>query len=308
MKNLRPLSRVLRQIELRHLRYFLAVADARSFTQAAEDLGVTQPTLSHQIKQLETIVDAVLIDRRSRTAELTESGRLFRPFCERLLRELELGGVALTELKGLMRGHLRIAVSHSFSTSTLPNVLADFARRYPGVHVAARVIPHLDMQRALVAGDLDVAVAWMPERTEDIVAEPLSEELLMLVVGSRHPWVERRSVTMQALAGIPLVLLTREFAARQFVDKVLGDIGSSAGILLEMNAIAPILAVVRDANFATVLSSGSVPDKRGLSLIKLTQPVPRRTLAILWRRDGQRSPAAERMASMIRAAYGIASG
>jgi LysR family cyn operon transcriptional activator len=305
----RPLAfrNSLRQIELRHVRYFLAVAKARSFTHAAEELGVTQPTLSHQIKQLETIVDAVLIDRSSRTAELTESGRLFRPHCERLLRELEIGGVALTELKGLMRGHVRIAVSHSFSTSTLPNVLADFARRYPGVHVAARVVPHLDMQRALVAGDLDLAAAWMPERTDDIVAEPLTEEALMLVVGSQHPWAGRRSVTMQTLAGIPLVLLTREFAARQFVDKVLGDAGRSAGVLIEMNAIAPILAVVRGANFATVLSSGSVPDKRGLSLIKLTQPVPRRTLAILWRRDGHRSAAAERMASMIRAAYGIVS-
>lgn len=307
MKKLQSLGIALRQIELRHLRYFLAVASARSFTQAAEELGVTQPTLSHQIKQLETIVDAVLIDRSSRSAALTEAGRLFQPYCERLLRELELGGVALSELKGLMRGHLRIAVSHSFSTSTLPNVLADFARRYPGVQVAAQVIPHLDLQRALVAGDLDLAVAWMPERTDDIIAEPLTEESLILVVGSEHPWAGRRSVAMQALAGIPLVLLTREFAARQFVDKVLADAGHSAGILLEMNAIAPILAVVRDANFATVLSGGAVSDKRGLSLINLTHPAPRRTLAILWRRHGHRSAAAERMASMIRAAYGIVS-
>lgn len=305
MKKPPSLADMLRQVELRHLRYFLAVAGARSFTQAAEELGVTQPTLSHQIKQLEMIVGAMLIDRGSRTAELTESGRLFLPYCERLLRELELGSVALSELKGLMRGHLRIAVSHSFSTSTLPNVLADFARQYPGVHVEARVVPHLDLQRALVTGDLDLAVAWMTERTDNIIAEPLTEELLMLVVGSQHPWAGRQTIAMQALAGIPLVLLTREFAARQFVDKVLADAGHSGGILLEMNAITPILAVVRDANFATVLSSGAISDTRGLSLIKLTQPVPRRTLAILWRRDGHRSAAAERMAGMIRAAYGI---
>jgi LysR family transcriptional regulator, cyn operon transcriptional activator len=303
MKKLQSPNSTVRQIELRHLRYFLAVASARSFTQAAEELGVTQPTLSHQIKQLETLVGAVLIDRSSRSAGPTEFGRLFKPYCERLLRELELGTVALTELKGLMRGHLRIAVSHSFSTSTLPNVLADFARRYPGVQVAARVIPHLDLQRALVTGDLDLAVAWMPERMDEIAAEPLTEESLMLVVGSQHPWADRRSVSMRALASIPLVLLTREFAARQFVDKVLADARQTAGILLEMNAIAPILAMVRGANFATVLSSGAVSDRRGLSLIKLTQPVPTRTLAILWRRDGHRSAAAERMAGMIRAAY-----
>ena len=76
-------------MELRHLRYFLAVANSHSFTRAADLLGVSQPTLSHQIKQLESLLGTVLLVRTVRDVELTSAGRLFKPYCERILQELE---------------------------------------------------------------------------------------------------------------------------------------------------------------------------------------------------------------------------
>jgi LysR family cyn operon transcriptional activator len=100
---------------LRHLRYFLAAADARSFTRAAERLHVTQPTLSHQIKQPEALIGTVLFERGTKDVELTAAGQLFKPYCERVLKELETSALAISELEGLMRGTLRMAVFHSFS-------------------------------------------------------------------------------------------------------------------------------------------------------------------------------------------------
>ncbi|MBX9589374.1 MAG: LysR family transcriptional regulator [Hyphomonadaceae bacterium] len=294
-----------RLIELRHLRYFLALADARSFTLAAERLNVTQPTLSHQIKQLEMAIGAVLFERRSKDVELSQAGSLFRPYCERMLKELELGALALSELEGLMRGTLRMAVSHSFSSSMLPNALSEFASRYPGVRVVARVIPRLEMERALVAGELDLAIAYVSDDSEHIAVETLTEETLVLIVGPDHPWAGRRSVPMGALAEIPLVLLTPEFAARQFVDNHFRQARLAANIVLEMNAIEPILAIVRSSRFAAVLSNGAISSAKGVHLIDLHDPVPRRMVAILWRRHGQRSAAAERMAAMIRTTYGV---
>jgi LysR family transcriptional regulator, cyn operon transcriptional activator len=301
----RSVGELSRLVELRHLRYFLALADARSFTLAAQQLNVTQPTLSHQIKQLETAVGAVLFDRKSKEVEVSQAGALFRPFCERMLKELELGTLALSELEGLMRGTLRMAVSHSFSSSMLPNTLSEFAARYPGVRVVARVIPRMEMERALVGGELDLAVAYVSDDSEHIAAEMLTEETLVLVVGPNHPWAKRRSTPMRTLAEIPLVLLTSEFAARQFVDKHFAQARLTANIVLEMNAIEPILAIVRSSTFATVLSNGAMSSTKGIHLIALKDPVPRRTVAILWRRHGPRSPAAERMAAMIRASYGL---
>jgi LysR family cyn operon transcriptional activator len=294
-----------RLIELRHLRYFLALAEARSFTHAAERLSVTQPTLSHQIKQLETAMGTVLFERRAKDVELSEAGRLFRPYCERTLKELELGTLALTELEGLMRGTLRMAVSHSFSSSMLPKTVSEFASRYPGVRVVARVVPRLEMERELANGELDLAVAYVSENSEQISAETLAEEQLVLVVGRDHPWAGRQTATMNSLAEIPLVLLTPEFAARQYLAAHFAKTGLAASIVLEMNGIEPILSTVSISRFATVLSDGAIPKMDGIHLIRLTDPVPWRTISILWRLHGHRSAAAERMAEMIRATYGI---
>ena len=290
-------------MELRHLRYFLAVADTHSFTRAADRLHVTQPTLSHQIKQLESMVGTVLFDRSTKEIELTAAGRLFKPYCERILKEIESSTLAISELEGLMRGTLRMAVFHSFSHSMLPPILSEFALRYPGVHVTARLVPRADMERDLINADLDMAVAYVVDDNDHIVADRLFEEELVLVVGSKHPHAGRKSMPMRELAALPLVLLTPEFGARQFVDRFFAGAGLRPHVVLEMNAIEPILATTRDSGLASVLSAGAIVDASGLHVVRLTEPAPRRTVGILWRRNGHRSAAALRMAEMIQGAY-----
>jgi LysR family transcriptional regulator, cyn operon transcriptional activator len=291
-------------MELRHLRYFLAVADTRSFTRAAERLHVTQPTLSHQIKQLESMVGTVLFDRSTKEVELTDAGRLFKPYCERVLKEIEASALAISELEGLMRGTLRMAVFHSFSHSMLPPIMSEFALRYPGVRVITRLVPRLDMERELINAELDMAVAYAAGDNDQIVAEPLFEEELVLVVGSKCPQAGRKSLPMRELAKLPLVLLTPEFGARQFVDRFFSETGQHPHVVLEMNAIDPILATTRNSGLATVLSAGAILNASGLHIVRLTDPAPKRMVGILWRRNGHRSAAALRMAEMIRAAYG----
>ncbi len=290
-------------MELRHVRYFLAVAEARSFTRAAERLHVTQPTLSHQIKQLEAEIGTLLFDRAARDVELTAAGRALKPYCERLLKELEAGVLAVSELEGLMRGTVRMAVFHSFSSSLLAPVLSEFALRHPGVHVVARLVPRLEMERDLASGELDLAVAYASEDNEHIVADRLFDEALVLVVGSKHPLAAKRSMRMRDLANLPLVLLTPEFGARQYLERFFARIGQEPRVMLEMNAIEPILSTIRNSPLASVLSRGAILDTKGLRVIELTDPVPRRTVAVLWRRHGHRSRAAQRMAGMIKAAY-----
>lgn len=291
-------------MELRHLRYFLAVADTRSFTRAAERLHVTQPTLSHQVKQLEQMVGTMLFERSTKDVELTAAGRLFKPHCERILKEIDSSALAISELEGLMRGTLRMAVFHSFSHSMLPPIMSEFALRYPGVHVTARLVPRFDMERDLINAELDMAVAYISDDNDQILAERLFDEELVLVVGSKHQHGRRKSMPMRELAKLPLVLLTPEFGARQFVDRFLAEKNLRSHVVLEMNAIEPILATIRNSGLASVLSAGAIVDPTGLQIVRLTDPAPRRTVGILWRRNGHRSAAALRMAEMIKAAYG----
>ena len=291
------------EIELRHLRYFLAIAELTSFTKASERLGVSQPTLSHQIKQLEGRLGAVLFHRVARHAELTACGAAFHSYCERIMKELENGTLAVSELQGMVRGTLRIAVFHSFSTSLLGPVFAKFALQYPGIRLVARLVPRREMERDLLSGALDLAVAYVPEGNEHIVAETLFNEELVLIVGRGHRLARRTSLPMRALADLDLILLTDEFGIRQFLDKFFAREKLNPRIALEMNAIEPMLAIVREAALATVLSDGVITKSMDLRVVRLVQPTPLRSCAILWRREGHRQAAAIRMAEMIRAAY-----
>ena len=290
-------------MEIRLLRYFTAVAETRSFTRAAETLGISQPTLSHQIRKLEADLGTMLFERGARSVTLTSAGATFKPFCDRTLKELDSGVLAIADLQGLMRGTLRMAVFHSFVNSGLGPVFAQFALLHPGVRIEARLLSRVEMERALIAGDLDLAIAYVSEDAEHIVAERLFDEELVLVVGARNTIDTGPRLPMRRLVEFPLVLLTPEFGARQFLDRFFASRRLSAKVTIEMNAVDPILAVVRHSDLATVVSEGAVGAADGIRVVRLSDPAPRRSLAVLWRRGGYRSAAALRLAEMIRETY-----
>lgn len=290
-------------MELRHLRYFLAICEAKSFSRAAERLHVTQPTLSHQIQQLEEELGTRLLERRGARTEPTAAGDVFRVHAAQAMQDVAAGVMAVRELEGLIRGNLSIAVFHSFSNTRLPSVFAEYAARYPGVRIVARQLSRSDMEKELLGGRLDCAIGYWEPADAQIEAQALFDEALVLVVGTRHPWVKLRSVSMERLAELPLVLLTPEFGARAYLDDYFARIRATPHIVLEMNAIDPILATIRDTALATVLPQGAVGRAQQVRIVKLKDPVPQRRAAILWRSHGTRSAAAVRLADMLVAEY-----
>ncbi len=125
-------------MKLRHLRYFLAVADCLSFTRAADQLHVSQPTLSHQVKALEEDIGSTLFDRVGRKVYLTPSGETLREYAHNVLNAITSATVAISELEGLTRGTLAIGVFESFSGSLLPPLPAQSPRLYPGGRATVR--------------------------------------------------------------------------------------------------------------------------------------------------------------------------
>ncbi len=290
-------------MELRHLRYFLAIWDAKGFSQAAARLHVTQPTLSHQVRQLEDQVGSPLLVRSGRQIALTAAGEVFLEYARRAVAEAEQGIAAIAELEGLVRGRLRIAVFHSYSNSRLPGVLADFCSRYPDVHVVVRQVSRDAIEEGLLKGELDLAVAYSDFDAEHLQAEKLFDEPLVLAVPGAHPLARRRTLPFSKLADVPLALLTQEYGARRFLDQIFAQRGVRARIVLEIDGVDPILATIRHSGLATVLSAGAVSGAPGLRCIDLTDPTPRRTASLLWRRKGRLSPSAARLCDMIRRAY-----
>ena len=289
-------------MELRHLRYFLAVADKLSFTRAADQLRVTQPTLSHQVKALEEEIGSILFDRVGRKVYLTPSGEALREYARQALNAINSATTAISELEGLTHGAFSIGVFESFSGSLLPPLLAEFSKLYPGVHVTVRQLPTGQLEEQLDKGNLDLGIAYSPPATDNVVAETLFDEPLVLVVGTKHALAHRRIIHMAALDGEPLMLLTAEFPSRRLLESRFSSVGARPRVVLEINSVQATLATVSSMALATILTERMAKTVPGLHCIKLV-PTITRTVAMFWRRGGYRTAAARAMAALIRNAY-----
>jgi LysR family transcriptional regulator, cyn operon transcriptional activator len=287
-------------MELRHLRYFLAVAETLHFTRAAETLHVSQPTLSLQIMELERMLGAPLFDRKGRSVRLTEAGVVFRRHAVRAMREVETGQAAVSDLLGLRRGTLRVGVTHSFSTALIPKAVARFRRAHPGVGVAIEKTSGRAIEQALVAGALDLGIAYAPPESDEVAAETLFEEEVVLILALDHPLARRDRVGLAELDGLPLALISREFSTRRLIDERLREARVQPEIAVEMNDIDSLLEVVRLGTGVTVLSRRAVNDGRGLAQVPIEGPRMTRTAALLWHREAYRTTAATAFAGVIR--------
>lgn len=215
---------------LRHIRYFLAVAEQGNFTRAAEALHVSQPTLSQQIKQLEENLGTPLFDRSGRTVRLTDAGMAWMRYARLALQDLEAGTRAIHDVATLERGNLRLAMTPTFTAYLVGPVIDAFYRQYPGVSVSIHEMTQ-DRIEALLAEDrLDVGIAFSQAQSVDIVAEELFTESLNMMVGAQHPLVQQREpLSAQVFEQQPLVLLSEDFATRQLSTIIVVDRGSAPG-------------------------------------------------------------------------------
>jgi LysR family transcriptional regulator, cyn operon transcriptional activator len=285
-------------MELRHLRYFLAVADKLSFTRAADQLRVTQPTLSHQVKALEEEIGSVLFDRVGRKVYLTPSGETLREYAQQALNAINSATAAISELEGLTHGTLTIGAFESFSGSLVPPVLAKFSKLYPGVRVTVRQLPAGQLEEQLDKGYLDLGIAYSPPATDNVVVEKLFDEPLVLVVGTKHPLARKRRIHMTALDGEPLMLLTAEFPSRRLLESRFSSVGTKPRVVLEINSVQAAIATVSSMALATILTERIAKTVPGLHCIQLVPPITR-TVALFWRRGGYRTAAARAMADLI---------
>jgi DNA-binding transcriptional LysR family regulator len=193
-------------IELRHLRYFVAVAEELHFGRAAERLHVAQPGLSQQIQALERLLGVPLFDRTSRRVELTAAGAILLTEGRRLLAQTERI-VDRARRAGLGEiGRLTLAAIGSATYDVIPPVVREYRRRYPEVELVLREMSTPAQVQALRTGEVDVGFLRLPVDTHDLIASVVREEGMYLMVPEAHPLAARAEVPLAALAGEPMIL------------------------------------------------------------------------------------------------------
>lgn len=277
---------------LRHIHYFLAVAEHGSFTRAASALYVSQPALSQQIKQLEETLGAILFDRSGRAVRLTDAGEVYARYAQQALRELSAGERAIHDVENLSRGALRIAINPTFTGYLLGPLVASFHQQYPSITLAIREMPQEQMQQELLADRLDLALGFADGVQADIDARPLLSETLALVVARHHPLASQRQIGLSALNALYLVLLTPEYATREQIDYYCRQHQLRPKVQMEASSVSAVVEIVRRTQLATLLPAKIAQENGELKAVALSPSLLERTAVLLQRKGGYQTAAA----------------
>lgn len=278
-------------VELRHLRYFLAVADELHFGRAAERVRVAQPAVSQQIQRLEAAIGTRLFERTRREVSLTPAGLALRGFAQRAVDDVELGTRAAQRAAAGEIGHLTIGFLEAAAGTIVPQAVRRFRADRPDVDLTLRELGVAPQIEGLQSGRLDIGFLRPPIEADDLVLERLLDDDLAAAVPSGHPIAGRGSVTVRTIVGEPLVMLSREVVPGLY-DQVLAisqEAGGAADIAQEATSIQAVLGLVAAGlGIAVLPASVRQLSRTGIEFVAI-RPRHRSTLYIATRRD-DRSP------------------
>jgi DNA-binding transcriptional LysR family regulator len=201
-------------LELRHLRYFVVVAEELNFSRAAERLHMAQPPLSVAIRQLEQQLGTDLFVRTTREVRLTEAGRVLVDGAQRTLAEADRAVAAARRAGAGELGRLWVGFSWSARFETLPAIGQAFRAQHPDVELLTQEMWNADMAPALRRGTIDVGVSLCPELPPDLADEVIRTERPIAILAEDHPLAHEAEIPVAALADEQLVLFPRELAPR----------------------------------------------------------------------------------------------
>ena len=290
-------------MDLRHLKYFLAVADTRSFTQAAANCFVAQSALSQQIARLEKDVGAALFSRTSRSVRLTAAGEVLEPLARRVLADIDNAQAALDALAGLRRGRLRLGMVQALACPIdLVTVLADYRVAYPGVDFHVVNAPSFEMATAVLDGGLDVAVVGLGPRQipDGLEHHLLGSDPLVLVVPPDHTLTDRDVVDLADLPGADQVILfSQGTGLRRQVEAAFARAGVDPGRHFEVGQMYDMVRLAAHGVGVTVVPrSAAVTAGSGCRMIRLADPAAVHHVSVVYDRK-RLAPAAVAFLEMI---------
>ena len=290
-------------MELRHLRYFVAVAEAENVTRAATKLHVSQPALSRQIHDLEDEIGFPLLERSAKSVRLTEAGRTFLTGARAVLQRAEEAVAAARAKAGGMSGEIQVGYAPSLTVQILPQALRIFQAEFPGVRVMLHDLSTEEMLSQLHAGKLQLALMVQPTKKtlRGLRFEELARYPLQVAVAPTHPLAARKVLRWDELRDIPLVAAGRDHersVAQMHVNAPEGErlrpVDIVDNISTALGLAAQGLAVTLAPAYVGVLA-----EKLGLVMRRVTQPEAIRQVCVYRPTVRSMPPAAEAFAEFL---------
>lgn len=247
----------MRHTTFRQLEIFEAIARLGSFTRAAEELHLTQPTVSMQMKKLTDAVNVPLCEQVGKKIYLTEAGRALAQAAREVFAILDRFEMSVAEQQGLKTGRLKLMVITTASYFA-PRLLGEFAKRYPGIEVVLSVTNRERVLAAMADNLQDLYFLGQPPEGLDVIAQPFMENPLVVVAPPEHPLAGQRAIPLERLVGEPWLMREAGSGTRKAVERRFAELGLQPQVRMELGANEAIKQAILAGLGISVLSRHSL--------------------------------------------------
>ncbi|MHB1677376.1 MAG: LysR family transcriptional regulator [Sulfuriferula sp.] len=251
----------MRHVTLRQLKVFESVARNLSFTRAAEELHITQPTVSIQLKQLTDIIGFPLLEQIGKRIFLTDLGRELLRVCHDTFDNLSRFEMLLSDIKGVKAGKLRVTVITT-AKYFVPRLLGSFYNRYPGIEVCLKVTNREGVLQRLADNEDDLYIVGQPPEHMDVHAEMFLENPLVVVASCDHPLTGTKNIPVQRIAEEPFLMREQGSGTRLATERFFSDQGLTLKIRMELGSSEAIKLAVAGGLGIAVISAHTLALER----------------------------------------------
>lgn len=287
-------------MNLDHLRYFVKLSELRHYTRAAEQLCISQPSLSHAISQLESELGVPLFEKSGRNTVLTRYGEEFLECAQRSLGILDAGMESLQRsAKG--EGVVRLGFLRTLGVDFIPKLTSDFIAADPNSGVEFSF--HSDLSSGLIDGLLqhkfDLVFCSEPEKSLGLTATPVTSQKLVMIVPNGHPLADRESIGLAETLEYPAVWFAKDSGLRKVVDGMYEQVGGKPISVVETEEDEVIAGLVAAGFGIAVVPDMDMLHKLDISVLEITSPPYHRDFFMAWDDSVFMSPAAQRFRSFV---------
>jgi LysR family transcriptional regulator, hydrogen peroxide-inducible genes activator len=295
-------------MNIRDLKYLVAVAQCRHFGHAAEMCHVSQPTLSTQLKKLEETLDVVLVERSNRQVVLSAVGEKIVEQARRVLREVdELTRIA-EQHRDPFGGDLRLGMIPTVAPYLLPCVLGPIRKRFPKLRIALNEGQTADIWARLKLGELDAIILALPLVDDQTEIRTLYREPFLFTVSGQHPFASRKHVVLKELANEQMLLLEDGHCLRDQALSICDSMGAVENTNFRATSLETLRQMVRANVGTTLMPQLAVTRTSGVRYIPFQksgrEPAPHREIGLCWRKASSRGGLLDEMTTLLRAAVG----
>ena len=301
-------------MNLKQVQYMLVLAKSRSFSEASETLGISQPSLSQYVKKIEQQYGQQLIDRSAGEIRLTDAGQVYVEIGRKIVDLEQQLKNRFDDLAQYQAGSIRVGISPHRSVCLMPGIAAAFKQEYPGMNVVLDERVRSELLDGAAQGDFDLFVTTLPVDEGRFVHEPVMREEIVLAIPRSMPICARvkeqaksmpgrayPAVDLRVMADADFVFLGEEQLMQQHLTQLCSQLDMQVRRAVECRSIEAQLAMVRAGIGAALIPSGAARFERtdGVDFFSLQQDVPKRDIVVAWRKEAYLTRAMRRFIEIM---------